>query len=331
MIRGFLLFFALAAWPACAQIRGAAMWADGEVVTWGGGIRIHTLRTTRTRTAARGDFGEGGCVASFPSGRGVVLQQGQGLGRLVWLRGPKWKPEVIDTEMDSHDCLEVTLHGRHGVLVVHRYGQVRFYEPPAKRGERWPYTEIYSFYTASHQAGLLLKDVDGDGRPDLLCGDYWVSQPASFELSWRLFAIHLWFEEPDSALVRIAAAGAGVVEAQAHMDSARLAWFEPQADVHLQWTQWRIGEDLKLRRLHGLDTVDVNGDGRFDILAAENAGPGSRLLLFVNRGKGNFEPRELGQTRGVVFLKAVDVDGDGRAELVTAGADGVGWRKIENK
>jgi len=307
------------------------MWSDHEVVTWGREVRLHDLRAKIARTLARGNFGEGGCTATFFSRRGVVLQQGQGLGPLVWLHEPQWSPEVIDADMDTHDCLETTLDGRHGVLVVHRYGQVRFYEPPARVGERWPYTEIYSFYTASRQAGLMLKDVDSDGRQDLLCGDYWIRQPESFELGWRLFAVHLWFEEPDSALLRITPAGRAVVEAQAHQENARLAWFDPPADVHQQWTQRRIGEELNLRRLHGLDTADADGDGRIDVLAAENAGPGSRLLLFLNRGEGKFEPRVLGTTGGVVFLKALDVDGDGRADVVTAGADGASWRKIENK
>jgi len=321
----------LATLPACAQIRGAALWSPREVISWGSQLRLHTLPSGRARTLARGDFGEGGCVATFAGDRGIVLQQGQGLGQLVWMHAPRWRPEVIDSGMDTHDCQEADLHGRHGIVVVHRYGQVRFYEPPARRGEPWPYTEIYSFYTASHQGGLLRKDVDDDGRLDLLCGDYWIWNPQSFELGWRLFAIHLWFEKPDSALVRIADFGRGVIEAQAHMDNARLALLEPTADIHQQWTQRPLAEDLHLRRIHGLDTADVDGDGRSDIVAAENAGADSRLILLVNRGEGNFEPRVLAHTAGVVFLRLLSVESTGHPGIVTAGADGVRWRKIENK
>ena len=33
---------------------------------------------------------------------------------------------MIDDEFESHDCLEATLFGRKGVLVIQRYMQVRF-------------------------------------------------------------------------------------------------------------------------------------------------------------------------------------------------------------
>lgn len=329
-MRWVLVVLILGVWPVTAAIRGAAMWGEGAVISWGDRVEIHSLLKGRSKVVARGDFGEGGCVATLGGEKGVVLQSGHGLGKLVWMTASSWKPEVIDTEMDTHDCLGATLHGREGILAVHRYGQVRFHERPAKAAARWPYTEIYSFYTASRQAGLLLKDVDGDGRQDIVCGDYWIWNPASFELGWRLFAIHLWFETPDSATVRIAPGVAGVVEAQGHMDEARLAWLEPKGDVRQQWTQRRLGEELGLKRVHGLDTVDADGDGRLDVLAGEDSGAGSRLLLFLNRGD-RFEHRVLGTTGGVVFLKAADVDGDGRPDVVLAGTEGVRWRKIENR
>ena len=36
---------------------------------------------------------------------------------------------------------------------------------------------VYSFYTPSRQAGLLLADVDGDGLTDIFAGNYWIRSP----------------------------------------------------------------------------------------------------------------------------------------------------------
>jgi hypothetical protein len=94
---------------------------------------------------------------------GLILQDGVGLGNLTFRRPPEWKPEVIDTEVGMHNCLPATLLGHRGFLMIHRFMQVRFYEPPANRGGPWTFTDLYSIYTPSKQTGLLLADIDGDG------------------------------------------------------------------------------------------------------------------------------------------------------------------------
>jgi len=101
---------------------------------------------------------------------------------------PVGTPHVIDTGVDRADVHAARRFGCRGILVVHRRAQIRFYEIAHHAAGRWPKRKIYSFHTPSDQDGLGLAHVDEDGRPDILCGNYRVRSPETFDLPWRLFA-----------------------------------------------------------------------------------------------------------------------------------------------
>lgn len=265
------------------RLRGASRDGD-KLYAWGNRLWRWDRSGETLRPIESGPFGEGGCVF----GGGLVLQEGEGLGRLILLDA-KGRRQTIDSGVEMHDCLAATLFGRRGVLLVHRYGQVRFYEP----GAPWRYREIYSFYTPSQQAGLALADVDGDSRTDILCGNYWIRSPDRFELPWRLFAINTWSESPLSAMLRVAPLDGGIVASQGEMAGARLAWFERPADPKQSWIEHRMSDGLDLQRPHALTAADFDGDGRTDFLAAENNGPKSRVFVFWNEGEGNFHAEQI--------------------------------------
>ncbi len=233
-------------------MRGGAVERDGRsAIVWGEGVyRVH-LRTARVERLAVGSFRQAGCVTA----KGLVLESG---GNLVWLAGPKYDSiSVIDTDAEIADCLEASLLGRHGILVTWRGMQVRHYFPAAPGAARWPYREVYSFYTASYQAGLLLGDVDGDGRPDVVCGNYWIQSPEAYGLPWRLHAIHTWNEEPMSARVKLDWLRPGVLGVwQRAMIPARVAVFQQPAGATQLWKEDRRESDVPLV-WRGLDPVAV--------------------------------------------------------------------------
>ncbi len=150
---------------------------------------------------------------------------------------------VIDTGSQVIDAAPATLFGRSGLLAVQRGMQLRFYEPPDQGASpRWPYREIYSFYTASEQGGLLLHDFDGDGLAEIFCGNYWLKAPPHFDQPWRLFAINLFHEDPLSASARLLWHDGRLLWLESKRPRARAVWFRPGDDPRQLW----IAEPVRL-------------------------------------------------------------------------------------
>jgi hypothetical protein len=310
------------------RIAGALL--DGKrLVTWGDRVLVWDLpegriRAVRARLPAPpgpgGAMLDGDLILNLAAGRRSLLRVDLRTGT----------SSEIDHGVFANEILPASIHGRRGILIVQRRIQVRFYEVPKDPNKPWTSRELYSFYSPSDQGGLRLVDVDRDGRPDILSGNYWIQSPESFDLPWRLFAIRTWAEARLSGMVRMAWSdllGAGtpnLIVSQSEMPSARLAWFEKPADPKQLWVEHRIEGNLDLHQPRTLLVADFDGGGKPDLLAAERAGAG-RLILFANQGAGRFTPREIGRTSGVVEAMVTDWINGGPPDLLVVETSKLSW------
>lgn len=198
-----------------------------------------------------------------------------------------------------------------------------------KNVESWPAEAVYAgqageqVENAAHYAeGLDAFDVDGDGRVDLLAGNYWFKyEDGKFRpikigtIGGRIRAGKF---KPGKPAQIVIAPGDG---------SGPLRFYEAEGDP-AQASSWQ-GRDLLEREMvhgHTLDVRDVDGDGNPDIFAAEMAKwtnksgeadhPDATAWILYGDGKGNFRKTVLVSGHGWHEGQLGDFDGDGDIDVM---------------
>lgn len=198
-----------------------------------------------------------------------------------------------------------------------------------KATQPWPASVLFSgdaghgvANAAQYPEGLDAFDIDGDGRKDLLAGNYWFKYDAAGNfrpvrvgnLGGRIRAGR--FTNGRNAQIVIAP-GDG---------SGPLMLYRCTADP-LEESCWQGRPLLDRDMVHGhtLDLGDINGDGKLDIFAAEMATwtnkpvpdhPEAKSWILFGDGKGGFRTTVFTTGHGWHEGRLADVDGDGDLDIV---------------
>lgn len=196
--------------------------------------------------------------------------------------------------------------------------------------EPWPFTPIFvgqagegSGGAALYAEGMDAYDIDGDGHPDLLAGNYWFKYEGqnTFRpikvgiIGGRIRAARF---KPGKYPQIVIAPGDG---------SGPLMIYECVGDPQnpADWKGTRL-LDRDLTHGHTLDIGDVDGDGNLDILTGEQGkwtkerntsdNPDASAWILYGDGKGDFRPELLAKGEGWHDSKLADLDGDGDLDVL---------------
>jgi hypothetical protein len=274
-----------------------------------------------------------------------------------WYENPKgkdghWKEHFICPSACNETPLYVDLFGKgKRVLVMgtqpkgqEHMGQMCWFAPgkdPTKPWEKHPISEpsakgkeIPGTFRYSH--GLGVGDLNGDGRPDVICTGGWWEQPAKDDgKPWKFHPAKLGDACADMVAYDVDGDGKmDVISSSAHQYGI---WWYKQKDASTF-----IRHDLfkkLVSQTHALHCVDINGDGLKDLVTGKrwwahgpkgDADPNAPPYLYwfeAKKGKDGFTrfiPHVIDKDSGVGTQFVVgDLNGDGLPDVVVANKKGV--------
>lgn len=187
--------------------------------------------------------------------------------------------------------------------------------------EPWPCVEIFDYghlQGTLKQEGMCAYDIDGDGKTDLLAGQFWFRHRS--DSTFEPIQIS---DRPGRVRAGHFAAGRTAQIVYSSGDgNGPLRLYSCQGDPAAPgaWVA-RSLLDREVLSGHSLEVGDLNGDGHLDIFCAEMHTPGPKeqckAWVLYGDGRGNFQVEELSTGICNHDSRLADVNGDGRLDIVT--------------
>ncbi len=271
---------------------------------------------------------------------------------LHWLEAPadggQWKSHFIDEIPFLHRIALADVYGNGQPLLIaasirgpegefdewHDPGCLWCYQlPDDPIHETWKRRLIEDQLRLNH--GLSIGDVDGDGRLDILigCRDgvIWFEPPSDpFTGEWRRWVIS---ELESSEVFAVDLDGDGINEVLSiePWHGNTLSWYKASGDLRKgKWVRHQI--DDTLNRGHSLHGLDIDGDGKIEIISGYN-GEGTSLQLYRPEAlDGNRWTKEIIDNGGLGVGQMIveDLNGDGRMDIVASGLSTGNLKWYEN-
>lgn len=206
--------------------------------------------------------------------------------------------------------------------------------PANPKTDTWRFEPVFSGEAGERNSwyaeGLASGDIDGDGWPDLLGGNYWfrydkaTNQFTPIKIAEEGGRIGLGKFKPGRTMQVVVSPGDG---------KGKLMFYEwtgqEGKDSVANAALWK-GRDLLGRTMvhgHTMEVADINGDGRLDFFTGEMAkwseketkpdNPNAEALIYYGDGTGNFRKEVFKTGWGFHEARVTDIDGDGDMDILS--------------